>query len=232
VIVNDDQLSLAIGKRGQNVRLAARLTGWDVDILTPPEFQLGVQRLDQTLKGLSMTQEQVDKAIALGLIDVRDIEEVGTGPLMEELGLEAELAEKVVAKCASEAKIVAVEQEAKKAADAKKKAADKAAFEGGPDSRSASADGSVAKPAAAAPTAAVEDDAIETGADHVPDGMEAASGGSPEVTVHDEKSFVSNDELSVEEQAVHGMVNASGSELPDEDANAAASLTDGGVQDA
>ena len=42
--------SLAIGKRGQNVRLAARLTGWDVDILTPPEFQAGVQRLDQTLK--------------------------------------------------------------------------------------------------------------------------------------------------------------------------------------
>ena len=35
VVVNDDQLSLAIGKRGQNVRLAARLTGWDIDILTP-----------------------------------------------------------------------------------------------------------------------------------------------------------------------------------------------------
>ena len=41
VVVNDDQLSLAIGKRGQNVRLAARLTGWDIDILTPPEFQNG-----------------------------------------------------------------------------------------------------------------------------------------------------------------------------------------------
>src|SRR3954462_10364479 len=50
VVVNDDQLSLAIGKRGQNVRLAARLTGWDVDIITPPEFQAGVARLDQTLK--------------------------------------------------------------------------------------------------------------------------------------------------------------------------------------
>ena len=47
VVVNEDQLSLAIGKRGQNVRLAARLTGWDIDILTPPEFQAGVQRLDR-----------------------------------------------------------------------------------------------------------------------------------------------------------------------------------------
>ncbi|HEY1628812.1 MAG TPA: transcription termination factor NusA, partial [Tepidisphaeraceae bacterium] len=85
VIVNDDQLSLAIGKRGQNVRLAARLTGWDVDILTPPEFQAGVTRLDQTLKQIDgITQEHVDKVIALGLIDVRDLEEVGSGPLMEE----------------------------------------------------------------------------------------------------------------------------------------------------
>jgi len=34
VVVQEDQLSLAIGKHGQNVRLAARLTGWDIDILT------------------------------------------------------------------------------------------------------------------------------------------------------------------------------------------------------
>src|SRR3989339_732769 len=37
VVVDEDQLSLAIGKHGQNVRLAARLTGWDIDILTPTE---------------------------------------------------------------------------------------------------------------------------------------------------------------------------------------------------
>ena len=48
VVVPDDQLSLAIGRRGQNVRLASQLTGWDIDILTeagesgaPPE---GVRR--------------------------------------------------------------------------------------------------------------------------------------------------------------------------------------------
>ncbi|MBC7785160.1 MAG: transcription termination factor NusA, partial [Burkholderiales bacterium] len=52
VIVNEDQLSLAIGKRGQNVRLAARLTGWDVDILTPPEFKKAIVRLDATLKSV------------------------------------------------------------------------------------------------------------------------------------------------------------------------------------
>src|SRR6186997_1011697 len=108
VVVNDDQLSLAIGKRGQNVRLAARLTGWDIDILTPPEFQAGIQRLDQTLKQVEgITQDMVDKIIALGLIDVRDIEEVGMGPLTEELGLPEELAQRVVAKCSEVAKVVA-----------------------------------------------------------------------------------------------------------------------------
>src|SRR5215208_5542568 len=131
VVVNDDQLSLAIGKRGQNVRLAARLTGWDIDILTPPEFSNGVKRLDETLKAIEgVAQEMVDKIIALGLIDVRDIEEVDTGPLMEELGLDEEKAQQVVDLCAEEAKIVAVEQEAKKRADAAAKAADKAAFDG------------------------------------------------------------------------------------------------------
>src|SRR5271163_2030975 len=129
VVVNEDQLSLAIGKRGQNVRLAARLTGWDIDILTPPEFQAGVQRLELTLTQVEgITKEMVDKVIALGLIDVRDIEEVGTGPLMEELKLDEATAQRVVDRCAEEAKVVAVEQEAKKAADARAKAADRDAL--------------------------------------------------------------------------------------------------------
>jgi N utilization substance protein A len=37
VVVSDDQLSLAIGKKGQNVRLAMKLTGWDIDILSESE---------------------------------------------------------------------------------------------------------------------------------------------------------------------------------------------------
>src|SRR5579863_9876385 len=123
VVVNEDQLSLAIGKRGQNVRLAARLTGWDVDILTPAEFQAGTDRLEETLKTIpGVTKEMIDKVIVLGLIDVRDLEEVGIGPLMEELGLDEEIAQTIVNRCAEEAKIVATEQEAKRAAEASAKA--------------------------------------------------------------------------------------------------------------
>ena len=39
VIVPDDQLSLAIGKSGQNARLAARLTGWKIDIKSETQFR-------------------------------------------------------------------------------------------------------------------------------------------------------------------------------------------------
>lgn len=38
VVVNDQQLSLAIGKKGQNVKLAMKLTGWDIDILSESEY--------------------------------------------------------------------------------------------------------------------------------------------------------------------------------------------------
>src|SRR5688572_22163728 len=116
VVVNEDQLSLAIGKRGQNVRLAARLTGWDIDILTPVEFQANVERLEQTLKSIEgFPAEAMDKVLALGLIDVRDIEEVGEGPLMEELGLPELVAVAAVTRAGEEAKLVQAETERKKA---------------------------------------------------------------------------------------------------------------------
>ena len=43
VVVPDDQLSLAIGKRGQNVRLASRLTGWRLDCCRRNQLQYGAQ---------------------------------------------------------------------------------------------------------------------------------------------------------------------------------------------
>jgi N utilization substance protein A len=49
VVVNDQQLSLAIGKKGQNVRLAIKLTGWDIDILSETEYsKIRVEEADRT----------------------------------------------------------------------------------------------------------------------------------------------------------------------------------------
>lgn len=202
VVVNEDQLSLAIGKKGQNVRLAARLTGWDVDILTPPEFQATVQRLDQTLKSIEgVTQEMVDKVINLGLIDVRDLEEVGTGPLMEELGLDEAMAQAIVERCAAEAKLVEVEQEAKKAADARARAAGFASA-----AAMAKAEESLAAQTDTGAGDAEEPEAVsvDSDSDKLPGALESG-GGAPELNTHAAVEFADSDELSPEERAIRGV---------------------------
>jgi N utilization substance protein A len=50
VVVADSQLSLAIGKNGQNVRLAARLTGWKIDIISSTEYEKEKMERDQEIK--------------------------------------------------------------------------------------------------------------------------------------------------------------------------------------
>ena len=129
VVVNDDQLSLAIGKRGQNVRLAARLTNWDIDILTPPEFTKSLDRMESTLKAIEgVTEEQIDKLAALGIISVFDVEEVGLDYLIDTLACDKELAERITNRSSEEGKIVADEQAIEKEATAKRKAAEQEAI--------------------------------------------------------------------------------------------------------
>jgi N utilization substance protein A len=121
VVVRDDQLSLAIGKRGQNVRLAARLTGWDIDILTPDEFNKGLEIMSGTLKEVEgVTDEMLDRLAALGMISVFDVEEVGAEVLQTELGVAPEVAAKMVELAAAKAKIVA-EQQAREKEEAERK---------------------------------------------------------------------------------------------------------------
>ena len=52
VVVPDQQLSLAIGRKGQNVRLASQLTGWDIDILTEAEESSGARRNSPSARDL------------------------------------------------------------------------------------------------------------------------------------------------------------------------------------
>jgi N utilization substance protein A len=111
VVVRDDQLSLAIGKRGQNVRLAARLTGWDVDILTPEEFTKGVETMYQTIQSVdSITEKHADKLAALGMVSVFDVEEVGVEVLMTELEVDEAKAQEIVETCSVKAKEVSAQQ--------------------------------------------------------------------------------------------------------------------------
>ncbi|MBI5725345.1 MAG: transcription termination factor NusA [Planctomycetes bacterium] len=115
VVVNEDQLSLAIGKRGQNVRLAARLTGWDIDILTPGEFSTGLDILEKTIRQVQgADQTTIDRVVAMGMVSVLDVEEVGAEPLVNELGLDADLAKRIAATCAEESKKISQQQAASK----------------------------------------------------------------------------------------------------------------------
>lgn len=123
VVVEEDQLSLAIGKRGQNVRLAARLTGWDVDILTPTEYAKGLEVLVETLRQVEgVPEEQLDRLAALGMVSVFDVEEVGAAVLAEELEITEEQADQMVELASTKAKVVAEEQQIEKEAESKRRA--------------------------------------------------------------------------------------------------------------
>lgn len=110
VVADEDQLSLAIGKHGQNVRLAARLTGWDIDILTPHEYNEGIERLTNCVKKAQGSDETVvDKLIALGIISVLDLDDVGTEPLVTELGFDRDTAVKIIESAGEYAKQLAAD---------------------------------------------------------------------------------------------------------------------------
>ncbi|GBR52115.1 transcription elongation factor NusA [Neokomagataea thailandica NBRC 106555] len=64
VVVPDEQLSLAIGRRGQNVRLASQLTRWDIDILTEAEESERRQEEFRKRSGLFVESLDVDDVIA------------------------------------------------------------------------------------------------------------------------------------------------------------------------
>jgi len=78
VVVPDDQLSLAIGRRGQNVRLASQLTGWDIDILTEAEESERRQKEFAERTDLFMNALDVDEVVGqlLASEGFRNVEEL------------------------------------------------------------------------------------------------------------------------------------------------------------
>ncbi|MBE7443957.1 MAG: hypothetical protein HS132_01300 [Planctomycetia bacterium] len=83
IVVPNDQLSLAIGKRGQNVRLASRLTSWDIDIITESEFD---ERQKGDAAGLAEVAESNKKFSDSANITIAESEEkIKTGGEKEEV---------------------------------------------------------------------------------------------------------------------------------------------------
>jgi transcription termination/antitermination protein NusA len=103
VVVPDDQLSLAIGRRGQNVRLASQLTGWQIDILTEQEESERRQKEFAERTQLFMQALDVDETIAQllaseGFASVEDVAYVAIHELAEIEGFDEETAQELQAR--------------------------------------------------------------------------------------------------------------------------------------
>ena len=83
VLVREDQLSLAIGRRGQNVRLASKLSGWDIEIMTQDEL---AQAIDRAVGGFSSLQgvevELAERLVEEGFLSYDDLSIIEPDALM------------------------------------------------------------------------------------------------------------------------------------------------------
>lgn len=114
VLVREDQLSLAIGRRGQNVRLASKLCGWDIEIMTREELDEQIERAVVGFSSLEgVESELAEKLVGEGFLSYDDLSIIEPDSLMEMGGLTAEQVDVIVAQAeakASEAEQVAAEQ--------------------------------------------------------------------------------------------------------------------------
>ena len=104
VIVDDSQLSLAIGKKGQNVRLAAKLLGWKIDIKSEEEKR---QEVEEQMRGMMTPQATplesvpdlepgiVEKLVAAGITTVEQVADMTPEQLEEVPGIGPKTVEKI-----------------------------------------------------------------------------------------------------------------------------------------
>ena len=123
VLVREDQLSLAIGRKGQNVRLASKLCGWDIEIMTNDELE---KQIDRAVGGFTriegMTEELAQRLVEQGYLSYDDLSVIEPDALAEMGGLTEEQVNTIVEQAetmAEEAERLAeAEKERKKLEDA------------------------------------------------------------------------------------------------------------------
>ncbi len=135
VLVREDQLSLAIGRRGQNVRLASKLCGWDIEIMTREELD---EQIEEAVVGYAslegVADELAEKLVGEGFLSYDDLSVIEPDALMEMGEITAEQVDAIVAQAevkAEEAERAAAEQRrqrrAQEALEAQQAAAEEAA---------------------------------------------------------------------------------------------------------
>lgn len=97
VMVPEDQLSLAIGRRGQNVRLASKLVGWDMEIMTEEELSESIEKAEGYFKLIpGITDDMVEVLISEGFLSYDDLTFQETADLAEMLGVTEEEAINII----------------------------------------------------------------------------------------------------------------------------------------
>lgn len=98
VLVKEDQLSLGIGKKGQNVRLASKLCNWDIEIMTAEELQ---ETLDKAVLGFrsipGITADLADLLVGEGFISYDDLSIIEPDALKDMSGLTEEEVDEIIA---------------------------------------------------------------------------------------------------------------------------------------
>jgi N utilization substance protein A len=124
VLVKEDQLSLAIGRRGQNVRLASKLVGWDIEIMTHDELNEGIEKAERWFSELPhATPEMVEAFIEEGFLSYDDIYlTLEPAELAEMSGLTEEQADELITYAEEAAERVEEENRTARAAEAEARA--------------------------------------------------------------------------------------------------------------
>lgn len=140
VLVREDQLSLAIGRKGQNVRLASKLCGWDIEIMTNDELE---QQIERAVAGFmqidGMNEELAQRLVEQGYLSYDDLSVIEPDALMEMGSMTEEQVDHIV-------------QQAETLAEQAEKAADEERRRKKAEEAAAAAAGTGPAPAEAGPT--------------------------------------------------------------------------------
>jgi N utilization substance protein A len=206
VLVREDQLSLAIGRRGQNVRLASKLCGWDIEIMTANELE---EQIERAVAGFSelegMTEDLAQQLVEQGYLSYDDLSVIEPDDMMEMGNMTAEQVDVIVTE--AENKAEAAERaaaEARRQQKAAERAAEQAAREAAargetPTTEEEAATTEAATTEAATTEAATEEAATEEAATEEAATEEAAT--EEEATEEEATEEEATEEEATEEAA-------------------------------
>lgn len=117
-LVNDEHLSQAIGRFGQNVRLASKLCGWDIEIMTAPELERQIERAMEAFMQIDgMTEEVAQQLVEQGYLSFDDLSVIEPEALIEMGGYSEDQVNSIVEQAEDRAVEQEAEEEARKRQD-------------------------------------------------------------------------------------------------------------------